>query len=54
MTNIRKNSLHEIVEEELRKKVWLALEDWVKSGESFAFVENEVEDMLEILHDYGV
>jgi hypothetical protein len=54
MTNTRKNALHQIVEEELREKVWLALEAWVKSGESFAFVEGEVEEMLEILQDYAV
>ena len=54
MANTRKNALHEIVEEELKKNVWMALEAWVNSGESMGLIDYEVEEMLSILQDYVV
>jgi hypothetical protein len=52
MSNTRKNALHGDPKEDHYKNVCDALDEWVKSGESYNVIQDEVEDIMTNLQDY--
>ena len=51
MTNTRKNALHDGIKEDHYNNVREALDKWVESGESYAVIQDQVEDIITNLQD---
>ena len=51
MKNTRKNALHDDIKETHYKNVCDALDKWVESGESYAVIQDEIEDIMTNLQD---